>query len=201
MARTISMLISFIFTALFAASQPEWHLKKDKDGIKVYTDNSDTSKFNSIKVECTLDGTCERLISILKDVENHKKWVYATKTSYPIKAVSENEQLYYAETSLPWPFDNRDVVIRMTIFPGQKANECTIITLGEPEKLPVKKGIVRIPYFNSRYEVRGAGDKKINITYYLESDPGGKLPPWLVNMFSVKGPYETFSNLASLLKQ
>lgn len=201
MARTIFILISFIFSAQFAASQPEWHLKKDHNRIRVYTGSSDTSKFSTIKVECTLDGTCERLISILKDVANHKKWVYATKTSYQIKAVSDNEQLYYAETSLPWPFDNRDVVIRMNIIPGRQANECTIITLGEPEKLPAKKGIVRIPYFNARYEVRGAGNNKINIVYYLKSDPGGKLPPWLVNMFSVKGPYETFSNLASLLKQ
>jgi len=201
MARTISLLISFIFMAQLAVSQPEWHLKKDNNSIKVYTGSADTSRFNSIKVECTLDGTCDRLISILKDVGNHKKWVYATKTSYQIKAVSENEQVYYAETSLPWPFDNRDVIIRMQIIPGRQANECTIITLGEPETLPANKGIVRIPYFNARYEVQGAGNNKIKIIYYLKSDPGGKLPPWLVNMFSVKGPYETFSNLASLLKQ
>ena len=36
--------------------QTEWSLKKDKDGIKVYTGKMPDSKFNAIRVSCQLKG-------------------------------------------------------------------------------------------------------------------------------------------------
>jgi hypothetical protein len=41
----------------------------------------------------------------------------------------------------------------------------------------------------------------INIIYTIELDPGGSVPAWIANMFADKGPYESFSNLADLLKK
>ncbi|MBD0377821.1 MAG: lipid-binding protein, partial [Flavisolibacter sp.] len=41
----------------------------------------------------------------------------------------------------------------------------------------------------------------LNVDYTLQVNPGGQLPPWLVNMFADKGPYESFKKLAELLKR
>ena len=68
------------FTFLSGISQ-NWKLDKNKDGIKVYLAENPKSKFKSIKVECTLAGTYDKLIAILTDIDHLKNWVYNTKTS------------------------------------------------------------------------------------------------------------------------
>jgi hypothetical protein len=82
-------------------AQTTWELKKDKNGIRVYTMDKDSSKFKRVKVECEANGTLAKLDSILQAVENNKNWVYSTKTSHRIKTIGDKEFLYYAETSMP----------------------------------------------------------------------------------------------------
>ena len=50
----------------------------------------DSSKHKVIKVEAEMQGTLEKLITILKDVSNNKNWVYNTRRSYLVKAISES---------------------------------------------------------------------------------------------------------------
>src|SRR5215813_9447561 len=88
--------ILFSFLCLFGSSQ-NWKLDKNKDGIKVYLAENPKSKFKSIKVECTLQGTYDRLIAVLTDIDHLKDWVYNTKTSYLIKKLSPNDLYYYTE--------------------------------------------------------------------------------------------------------
>ena len=76
--------IFFSFVFLSGISQ-NWKLDKNKDGIKAYLAENPKSKFKSIRVECTLAGTYDRLIAILTDIDHLKDWVYNTKMSYPYK--------------------------------------------------------------------------------------------------------------------
>src|SRR5262245_44959404 len=96
-------------------SQNKWKLSKDKDGIKVYQAENPKSKFKSIKVECVLPGTFDKLIAVLTDIEHLKDWVYNTKTSYLIKKISPYDLYYYTETMIPWPMSNRDAVVHLKI--------------------------------------------------------------------------------------
>jgi len=99
----------FLFVLFLSAlslkgfAQNNWELSKDQNGIKVYTRNSDSSAFKSVKVEAVLEGTPGKLTDILMGIERNIKWVYNTKTLRLIKRYNPNELLYYAETSLPWP--------------------------------------------------------------------------------------------------
>jgi hypothetical protein len=43
--------------------------------------------------------------------------------------------------------------------------------------------------------------KTISIVYIFDAEPGGSLPAWVVNMFTDKGPYESFKKLSELLKR
>src|SRR3954471_7337698 len=93
----------FLFITVTSYSQSSWKLTKEKKGIKIYTKSTDSSNFKSIKVEGVFEGTWEKLFNILMDVPGQQQWVYRTKKSYVVKKISENEVLYYTETSLPWP--------------------------------------------------------------------------------------------------
>src|SRR6188472_1057645 len=91
-------LVLFSTFASAAFGQYNWKLSKDEDGIKVYQSEVKQSKYKSIKVECTLEGTYDKLMAILNDVVNQKNWVYNNKNSSILKRINASEFYYYSET-------------------------------------------------------------------------------------------------------
>jgi START domain. len=188
---------------LFNASMhgQHWELAREENNVKVYKASSDSSKYKIIKVEAKMEGTIKKVIAILKDVDNNKNWVYNTKESHLINAVNENELLYYAETRLPWPCSNRDVVIRMHFDWDSAANILKVKARGEPDAAPTVSGKVRVPKFRDDWYIKFDGMNTLTILYFLEVNPGGSISPAVANLFVTKGPYETFHNLSKLLKK
>lgn len=182
-------------------SQTQWVLKKNSNGIKVFESMSSSSRFKSVKVDAVLEGTLKKLVDILSDVSNNTKWVYSTKKSYLIEKISDNDLVYYAETAIPWPFRNRDQAIHLKIFPPSPDGLTKITTTGEPDRIPETDGKVRIRNFLGTWIVQPVNDHQLHIDYLLEVDPSGSIPPWLMNLFVTKGPFETFNKLGELMAQ
>ena len=198
------MRLTFVFFFLIIATltslaQPSWKLVKEKNSIKVFTASTEQSKFKSIRVQGTFDGTISRLIQIVTDVKDHPKWVYKAKNTQLVKQLNANELIYYTQSSMPWPVSDRDVVIHLIINRNDAHHTLRIDSFSEAGHMEKQKGIVRIPYLKAHWSVTENGNK-IFIDYTFEVDPGGSLPSWLVNMLADKGPYETFHNLEELLK-
>ncbi|MEX6689693.1 START domain-containing protein [Danxiaibacter flavus] len=197
---TITVIVALICTTTSSYSQTDWKLVKDKDGIKVYTAPSHSSKFKAIKVECDMPGTFDKFISVLQDIPKQTEWVYATKKAYLVKKVSDNELYYYAETSIPWPMTNRDAAIKLESKKDSEKNTLLVTQTAVSNVVPKKKDIVRVASLDGRYEVSTA-DKKLHVVYYINIDPAGDMPPWIVNIFSTKGPYETFKALRERMEK
>jgi hypothetical protein len=193
-------LLLFLLISNHLFCQDEWELSREGNGIKVYTGKKNNSVFKSVKVDCTLEGTIDKLVTVLKNVDGNNHWVYSTKQTYLVKNTSDSEFIYYAETSLPWPLRNRDMVINMLFEKTAAGNQLTVKATGVKDEAPEQDGKVRVPYFNGLWEVTRADDNHITIHYQLSVDPGGSVPAWAYNMFVSKGPYKTFNNLAGLLK-
>jgi hypothetical protein len=181
-------------------TQPNWKLSKDEDGIKVFESANDNGDFKTIKVESTLQGTMEGLVQILTDVAHHKDWIYNNKEASLLRRVSPDEIYYYSQTYLPWPMSNRDAVAHLKIIRDTINHSMELIEVGEPNYIPEKRGVVRVPEFSVNWHVTLLTPNKLNIVYVLKVDPGGSVPVWLSNMFIDKGPYETFKRLRELLK-
>ena len=201
-----SLLINFVFLffcfgiALNAFGQYTWKLTREKDGIRVYQSKLKNSDYKSLKVECTFEGTYDKLLAVLNDVGNHQNWVYNNKNASLIKRISSNEFYYYSETSLPWPMANRDAIVHLKVLKDTLGRFLKITAIGEPKYLPEKSGKVRVPYCNVQWFVTMPTTKTIHIVYTFEADPGGNVPSWIVNSFADKGPFESFKKLEQILK-
>jgi hypothetical protein len=203
--KQIGTYIFFLLLGLFPSvpvfSQGDWTLVNNEKWIQIYKSGMSNSNYKRIKVECTLDGTLDKLVKVLNDVSNHKNWIYNTKQSYIVKRISTTEYYYYTETTLPWPMQNRDAVVHIK-FQRDAANETlSIAAAGEPDYLPEVSGKVRVPRSANSWKVTVPALNKLHIVYIFEAEPGGGLPPWLVNTFVNKGPYESFRKLSELLKK
>ena len=130
-------------------SAQDWQLKKSNNEVKVFAKPS-TAGVSMIRVEAKLQGTIDKLMTILKDVGNNKNWVYQTKQSYLINRINANEFQYYAETSVPI-LKNRDMVIRMQFMHDPVKQHLIITATGMPEAIPEKRGLVRIKTFNGKW--------------------------------------------------
>ena len=181
-------------------SQYNWKLSKEKEGIKVYQSTLTNSVYKSIKVECTLEGTFDKLISILNKPDHFKDWVYNNKTGYMLKQNNAADYFYYTETYLPWPASNRDAVEHLKVTRDSLNKFLKITADSEPGYIPEIKGKIRVPHSSIRWYVTAPTASTINIEYIFEAEPGGSLPAWLVNMFADKGPFESFKKLGELLK-
>jgi len=193
--RLIFLLLLIVVLGLSATGQNNWTVKKDKEGIRISTRQSDHSKFNDIKVEADLPGNIYQLANILTDIASYPQWSYSTKTAVLIKKENPNKYIYYSNYSAPWPASDRDLYSIMETRIDTLVHSLKIIANGKSNYRPENNGMVRIPYSKSDWEITTLTPNTIHLIFVLELDPGGSVPAWILNLFSTKGPWVTFENL------
>ncbi len=193
-------LIIIFFLPWSLRAQENWSLEKDKDDIRVFSKQPEHSKFKEVKVECVIYGTISELIAVIFDIENHVHWVYNTKSAHIIKRISDSELYFYTEISTPWPFRNRDAIAHIKTFRDSLTNKIWVESNSVPDYIPQKEELVRIPRSKVIWTISSLDKHAVEVTYYMEADPGGSIPPWLINMFVSKGPFESFTKLKERIK-
>ncbi|MHA4809746.1 START domain-containing protein [Flavitalea flava] len=172
-----------------------WKLKADKEGIAIYTRTLPDSRFNAVKVECTLTATLSQFVAVILDVNTGTEWEYSTKSSILLKQVSPSELYYYSEVSVPWPVSNRDFIAHLKAVQDPGTKVVTIYGPTIPDYIPEKKDIVRVLRSEGKWIITPIAGNRVKVEYTLRVDPGGNVPAWLINMFATKGPYESFKKL------
>ena len=197
-----AILISIcIFFQQPVKSQADWTLKKDKNGIRVFSGKNKGFKFNELKVETLFEGKISQLAAVIFDLKNQKNWVYKTVKSELLKTVSATDVFYYTEIEVPWPFNNRDMAVHMTVQQNSQTKVMTIVAKNVDDYLPAKKDKVRIKFSNAIWIATPVSNSQYKVEYRIQFDPGEDVPAWILNLFSTAGPYESFINLKEKLKE
>ncbi len=192
---------SFILRSSFAYGQPECDLKKDKDGIKVYTCKSDSSKFRSLIAEFELENiSFEALETFLWDVDNYVNWQYNMMESGLIKKINDNQMIYRSVIDAPWPVDDRELLVQFHVNQSLAPDQLFFLIYSITYDYPDKEGVIRVPYSNASWQVTKIGTG-LHVKYSLHIDPGGYVPSLLVNMAMAEGPYVSFRNLKTMIEK
>ena len=135
-----------LFTCLFAfnnaKSQENWTLKKENNGIKVFSRKVEGFRMNELRVETILDCNLSQLVAVIADVNKYESWVYKTIRSDLLKQTSAADIYYYTQISVPWPFDNRDIVIHMTVQQNPTTKAMIIIANNSNDFVISKKNFI-----------------------------------------------------------
>lgn len=174
-----------------------WNLRKDKHGIKVYTrDHKNESVLEYLAIT-SIDATIEKLVEIIHDVENYPDWTENCETASVYKILSDSSRIEYMTTKVPWPLEDRDVVMEFVV--SSHTNEYfEAILRSVPDAVPESEDYVRIHISEGNWIFKEIGENKVEIIHQFLSEPGGNIPMWIVNMFIVSGPYKTLLNLKHL---
>jgi hypothetical protein len=193
------LILSFlVFCFSNAFGQGKWELKKDEDGIQVFTRKAAKGNIKELRVVCELDATKAQLISTLENIEDYNSWVYSNKKSKILKMITPQNIIYYTQSHLPWPIRDRDLVVELNIVPTPEVLNVQAKSL--PDYLPKNADYIRVPYSLAVWRVTQAPDNKLKVDYTFSVDPGGAIPSWLVNATLTIGPYNSFAKLREILK-
>jgi len=180
------------------SAQKNWTLEKEEDGIKVYTKRESGSSYKAFKAEMQVNCTIEDLFGIFKDANSFGKCVTYCKEIKLLKA-EEDAVYYYIETSLPWPFDNRDMVYQLK-FSERNGNQAKVIVTGMPSYVQQREGVVRIEKANGYWVLDAMDANRTAVTYQMHVEAGGSIPAWLANLSIVNIPYSTFMELRKIVQ-
>lgn len=193
-------VFSLLLMSYTANAQDTWELRRDENGIKIYSRRANDGKLVELRLLTQYNATPDELVNTLLDIQNYSNWIYGSKRAGIIKKINDHDIIYFTEAHLPWPIQDRDLVTELTITPATATTPLIIQAKSIQGILPPKPHFIRVPYSLATWHITPDGVNKINIEYTFSIDPGGSIPTWLVNMTIAGGPYKSFVKLGDMLR-
>ena len=157
---------NLVFLPLFfSGDQGNWVLKKDENGIAVYTRFAENSPLKEIRAVTVVESSLSAIVALLLDVKNYPHWIYACSDASTLNVVNNHEEDHYQVTHLPWPLDNRDMIWHFKVEQDEATKIVTITNTSEPDYIPEKKGTVRVQRVQSSYRLTPLDSGKVNVEF------------------------------------
>ncbi|WP_340067061.1 START domain-containing protein [Ascidiimonas aurantiaca] len=196
----IQLVILSSLCFCFLAQAQEWELKRDKNGIKVYTRKLDSTKINEYKAFTRVKTTAKKALTVLTDGNRLWKWNHKTSESKTLKKISDTEFIFWIKNDLPWPLKSRDNVVRVTVSDYESSGYYLDLSPDTSGIFPEQKNSIRVTNFKGHWLIVPKGEF-VEITQQLYGDPGGALPAWVLNSVITTAPYHSFEDLKLLLEK
>lgn len=174
----------FDFNTRAEAAPPPggWSEAINDDGIVVYKRKRPGSPYEEVRAETQLNARVDDFVPFFSDPVNYKRWVYGTLESKSVSRAHNFDFVFYGIFQIPWPFENRELISRVEINKNDKTQELTARLSDSLSTLPVGAGLVRVSRFESFWAVKPASESKVDFSIEMYAEPGGKLPPFIVNL-------------------
>jgi hypothetical protein len=200
---TATLAIVALLAPAFASAE-EWNLRRhDEDhDIVVHQRTTDDGhrEFRGIThVHTRLSG----VIALFRDYARMPEWIYRTAEVRVLEIVNESENYAYTINAMPWPFKDRDAVVRARIRQDPETLAITLQAGSEPDYLPVDERYIRMPMLRSTWRFTPMPDGRTQIEFRGYADPGGQLSSGLVEKFQAllawQAPYKTLRAMQEII--
>ncbi|TNF42990.1 MAG: hypothetical protein EP310_05230, partial [Bacteroidetes bacterium] len=179
----------------------DWNLKKDKDGIKIYTRSVEGSSFEEYKAITTIEkSTMNKVLMVILDVKNYESLFPDCMNPKVLKQEGEYDCIVYTQTKGPFPVKDRDSVFEQKTHINNNGKYAKISLMVIPGYFAEDKNFVRIRKGSGYWELTAEDNENVKVIYQFHGEPGGEIPAWLVNSFVVGHPFETLKNLKNRVK-
>jgi len=199
-------LILFVFhclSSVYANETPVilgWTALESRDGLHFYSQQSQDGALLKFKAKGMLKVKMEKVLAVLRNVERTTEWDKDTVIKQTIQDISDLEALTYSETRIPWPFQNRDLVLRNKLHINKEQKVLFVESNSEDHAAyPPRKKRVRA-YLRAVLRVRPVEDELIHVEMDVLVDPKGAIPHWVVNIVQRRMPYDFLKSVESYAK-
>lgn len=204
MKRIVFLILFLLFYSYCFAqegqSAKDWEVIKEEDGITVYARKSAGDEYYIIKAITHKRTNLSALVALLKDAAHYTEWMHAAEESWLVNQHSKDEFTYYLHSNLPWPAEDRDVVVKTRI---RQRNDKVIVTKStniEGEIEP-REDITRMKYLDASWKFEPTGYGKVRIVYKGKFLTHDYIPDWLQEEIYHVAPYNTIKNMRKAVSQ
>lgn len=178
--------------------QSAWELAKSGNGIEVFTRAKLGGNVKEFRAVTTLETSAKKAESLIADIDRYPNWQDNCEEAHLVKRVDDSTVIARYTSETPWPFNDRDIVLQMTR--KDKTDGGVLFEIeNAADAYPENDDFVRIPNAGGKWEITPLGDNRCEVNYEFYADPAGNVPKWLVNMFVVQGPYNSFERMREIL--
>jgi len=197
--KTFSLFIFSIFTLLSIQSlegqednSEGWEFVREKDNVKVYRKEvGDRTAFRGIGI---IEGTPEKLVGIIHNPKRWKFWIDDLNEGRLIEKKTDFHFVFLQEIDAMWPVKNREIVFESIVSrvgPSQILLEMK--SVNHP-KAPANSN-VRAKVTFTRYRIDPLEGNRMQVTFENLSDPGGRIPDFMVDWASKSFPVSIIEGL------
>ena len=195
----------FIFWSNISFAQIEgveyqWKIKKNKDGISVYTSKVPGSKFRAVRSEMRVKGKVSSLVALVSDDAACPKWADLCKESKTIEHTSSTEKYVYVYNDIPFPAKDRDVLAHVVWVHTPSTGKVSMTSTATQGRHPEIKQAVRLKDAVSQWHFTPQGDGTVLVESFAHIDPNGPTPAWLTNMMLVSSPLKTMKRMKEIIE-
>lgn len=188
-------------------SQQGWKLIKSEDGYEVHrkfmTPGLQGSQFACVMCQGIINSAPEDVLNLLEDDSRVSEYNSFHASGKDIEIVADGTKIVWTGSPPILPFKQRDFC---TIVHIRKLKDGTYVILNRATKHP--RSPPRPDYVRASIILAGniiqpiAGQpKKCKLTMLTQLDPGGIIPPWVINHFCTLGPIGYLKNVETVSKR
>ncbi|MBS3772295.1 MAG: START domain-containing protein [Bacteroidales bacterium] len=195
-------ITAIFFIALMmnaSAAGDDWELRKDRDGIRVYTKEREGSGIYMYKVITSSRMKPERVYKQVVDFRENLKYMELVDSLAILDHRKNERYINYMWIDMPWPVKNREMVMDMKV--QFSPDSIRLVSDDLPGRIQDSETTIKVADFHEEWIIRAfgnTGNTQITVTGWI--NPGGSIPTWVVNMFSVRTPFRFISGILKELR-
>ena len=199
LVHSAACLLIAVVLVLDVAQANDWRFIKEQQGIQIHYRYPEGSQYRQYRGEVIVNAKPDRVVRFFQDLEKISEWHYRTKQVTVLSMISATDAYVHIINTPPWPIRARDSVCKVSLTIDDSNDQISITLTSADNELPVSEQYIRIPDLVAEWLIRPLPDNSSSIRYQIHMDPGGNIPVWLFNSFSMDVPFRSLIKLRQLL--
>ena len=197
----LSMIcMSSPISAQLAGVNYDWELKRDKDGIRIYTSAVSGSKYRAVRAVTSAKTNVSSAVALILDVDACPDWAELCERSEELKLLSPTSAYVYTLNNLPFPVKDRDVVALVNWDHDTSSGRVSMTSVATNEDLVPQGKAIRLQQAVAQWHFTPLENGSIQIENFAHIDPNGVTPAWITNMLLVDSPFKTLVRMREILE-
>ena len=186
-----------------ASSPEEWTQISDENGIRIWQKKVEGTPFVAFRGRMVMNASLKKLLAVLHDQERKLEWMHDCVANEVLERKGLGNAIIYNRTAVRVILvSDRDIVVetKLTVLQDQGVVRIDAWSVEHPA-MPKVDGVVRMPKLDLMWSFRVVNKNLTEVTYEVQTDPGGWLPAWLVNRVARKIPFHSLHKLDLQVKK
>jgi hypothetical protein len=183
-------------------SSDQWEEVRNNNGVITYVrwlHHNDGTKTRERKGDMQADCSLKKTVEVLTDPAETKKWMSGVSENYLLSKSNPSEWYTYTLYSIPWPFNNRDLVSAFAIKTNPGKKTVIINIASRADHVPPKPGIERLEDYNATWTITETAPQKVQIEFSAMSNTPPMFPRYIQDPIIEKMFHNNLVRLRTLL--